>query len=367
MNELHGRRGARVSLEVSIQLPLARFTLEVDARLTGASVAVMGRSGSGKTSLLEVLAGLRRGARGRVVVGGRVLLDSAAGVEVPPEQRRLGYVPQDALLFPHLTAEQNVRFGVRKGPSSRADEAVALLELGPLLRRYPATLSGGEKQRVALARALATDPALLLLDEPLAALDVALKERVLPYLLRVRDEARVPMLYVTHQLGEARALAREALLLDEGRVHAVGPASEVLGATVRGLLAMEGEGEENILEGVLERLEGGGLRLRVAEGLSLWVPDAPELSAGARAAYAVPAEDILLSMGPLSGVSARNVLAGTVVKVEPGAAGEDAALVDVAGVGWVVRLTHAAVRELGVAPGVRVYLAVKTAACRRLR
>ena len=195
-----------MSLDLDIRLPLARFTLEVTARLEGASVAVMGRSGSGKTSLLEALAGLRRGARGRVVVGGRVLLDSASREDVPPERRRMGYVPQDALLFPHLTAAQNVRFGARPGRASRVDEAVELLELAPLLHRYPATLSGGEKQRVALARALATDPALLLLDEPLAALDVALKERVLPYLLRVRDEARVPMVYVTHQLVDRKSV-----------------------------------------------------------------------------------------------------------------------------------------------------------------
>ncbi|WP_141331052.1 molybdenum ABC transporter ATP-binding protein [Myxococcus sp. AB025B] len=356
-----------MSLELSVRLPLARFVLEVDARLEGASVAVLGRSGSGKTSLLEVLAGLRSGARGRVVVGGRVLLDSDARVEVPPEARRMGYVPQDALLFPHLTAEQNVRYGARKGRSSRFDEAVGLLELGPLLHRYPATLSGGEKQRVALARALATDPALLLLDEPLAALDVTLKERVLPYLLRVRDEARVPMLYVTHQLGEARVLAKEAVLLDEGRVRAAGPASQVLGASARGLLASEAEGEENILEGVLERPEEGGTRLRVTQGLGLWVPDAPELAVGARAAYAVPASDILLSMGVLTGVSARNVLAGMVVGVESAGAGEAAATVDVEGVRWVVRLTEDSVRELGVSTGARVYLAVKTAACRRLR
>ncbi|WP_408888995.1 molybdenum ABC transporter ATP-binding protein [Myxococcus faecalis] len=356
-----------MSLELSVRLPLARFVLEVDARLEAASVAVLGRSGSGKTSLLEVLAGLRSGARGRVVVGGRVLLDSDARVEVPPDARRMGYVPQDALLFPHLTAEQNVRYGARKGRPSRFDEAVGLLELGPLLHRYPATLSGGEKQRVALARALATDPALLLLDEPLAALDVTLKERVLPYLLRVRDEARVPMLYVTHQLGEARVLAKEAVLLDEGRVRAAGPASQVLGASARGLLASEAEGEENILEGVLERPDEGGTRLRVTQGLGLWVPDAPELAVGARAAYAVPASDILLSMGVLSGVSARNVLAGTVVGVESAGAGEAAATVDVEGVRWVVRLTEASVRELGVSTGARVYLAVKTAACRRLR
>jgi molybdate transport system ATP-binding protein len=352
-------------MELVLRLPLARFVLDVEARFTSASVAVMGRSGSGKTSLLESLAGLRRGARGRLVVGGRVLLDSAAGVDAPPEARRMGYVPQDALLFPHLTAEQNIRYGVRAGRSSRVEEAVALLELGPLLSRYPATLSGGERQRVALARALATDPALLLLDEPLAALDVALKERVLPYLLRVRDEARVPMLYVTHQLGEARVLAQEALLLEAGRVRAVGPADTVLGAAARGTLGLEGE--ENILEGVLERPGGGGLRLRVGEGLALWVPDAPELTSGRRAAYAVLAEDILLSMAPLSGVSARNVLAGEVTRAEEAGVGDCVLTVVVAGVPVMVRLTVAAVRELDVRVGSRVFLAVKTTACRRLR
>jgi len=352
-------------IELSLRLPLARFPLEVEARFTSAAVAVMGRSGSGKTSLLESLAGLRREARGRLVVSGRVLVDSAAGVDVPPEARRMGYVPQDSLLFPHLTARENVRFGVRKSRPSRVDEAVALLELEPLLHRYPATLSGGERQRVALARALATDPALLLLDEPLAALDVALKERVLPYLLRIRDEAHVPMLYVTHQLGEARVLAQEALLLEQGRVRAVGPADVVLGGTTRGVLGTEEE--ENILEGVLERPAQGGLRLRVAEGLSLWVPDSADLAVGARAAYAVLAEDILLSMGPLTGVSARNVLEGTVKRIEEAGVGDRILLVEVAGVPFSVRVTEGAVRELRVEQGARVFLAVKTSACRRLR
>ncbi|MBN1205975.1 MAG: molybdenum ABC transporter ATP-binding protein [Myxococcaceae bacterium] len=351
-------------MELSLTLPLARFPLQVEARFTSASVAVMGRSGSGKTSLLEALAGLRRGARGRLVVGERVLLDSEAGINASPEARHMGYVPQDSLLFPHLSARENVRFGVRKGRPSRVDEAVALLELEPLLHRYPATLSGGERQRVALARALATAPALLLLDEPLAALDVALKERVLPYLLRVRDEAHVPMLYVTHQLGEARVLAQEALLLEEGRVRAVGPADTVLGAAARGMLGLEGE--ENILEGVLERPSEGGVRLRVAEGLSLWVPEGPELVAGARVAYAVLAEDVLLSVAPLTGISARNVLRGTVRRVEEAGVGDRVLTVDV-GVPLAVRVTGAAVRELGVALGHTVFLAVKTSACRRLR
>jgi len=172
---------------------------------------------------------------------------------------------------------------------------------------------------------------------------------------------------VTHQLGEARVLAREALLLEQGRVCAAGLAAEVLGAAARGLLAAEGEGEENILEGTLERPDGGGLRLRVRDGLALWVPEAPELAVGTRAAYAVPAADILLAVQPLTGVSARNVMMGTVLDVEPRQEGEDVATVEVAGVRWVVWLTSASVRELGVVPGAAVSLAVKTSACRRLR
>src|SRR5438128_8862489 len=162
----------------------------------------MGPSGAGKTSLLQAIAGLRR-ARGRIACGDAVFLDTERGVRVRPEHRRVGYVPQDAGLFPHLTALGNVRFGAR-GATDRVRAAIETLELTPLLARHPATLSGGEKQRVALARSLASDPRLLLLDEPLAALDVGLRERIVPYLLRIHDEWRVAVLYVPHSAGAGR-------------------------------------------------------------------------------------------------------------------------------------------------------------------
>src|SRR5258708_23329879 len=181
----------------------------------------MGPSGAGRTSLVEALAGLRRKARGRILADGQVLLDTERGTYCPPEARRIGYVPQDAGLFPHLTALGNVRFGAR-GEPGLVEGAVDTLEIGGLKDRYPASLSGGEKQRVALARALATRPRLLLLDEPLAALDVGLRERILPYLLRIRDEWRVACLYVTHNVGEALALAGQLLLLREGQVGGQG-------------------------------------------------------------------------------------------------------------------------------------------------
>lgn len=209
-------RGAG-GIEVAITVPLAGGTLAVEAMLPRGATAVMGPSGAGKTSLLEAIAGLRPGTRGRIVVAGETLLDDARGVRGPPERRRVGYVPQDARLFPHLSVAENIGFGAR-AERARIAMMVERLELTPLLGRRPATLSGGKRQRVALARALAADPRLLLLGEPLAGLDAALRDRVLPYLLRLRAEWDVPLLYVTHQLGEALVLAEHALVLRAGRV-----------------------------------------------------------------------------------------------------------------------------------------------------
>ncbi len=341
-------------IELDFRAPLASFTLEVRVTLESTSVAVLGPSGAGKTSLLEVLAGLRP-ARGKVVVDGQPLLDDGAGVRLAPEARRIGYVPQDALLFPHLTVRRNIEFGMRADARAVVD-AIGLLELSPLQDRRPETLSGGERQRVALARALATSPRLLLLDEPLAALDVELKERILPYLVRVRDEARVPFLYVTHQVGEAEAVATEALVLDAGRVRAHGPAREVLPGA-----AEPGTSYENVLVG---NLRGG--RLVLPGGGTLVVPPAPGLPEGARVAYSVPAEDVLVSAHPLDGVSARNVIEARVAAV--GEVGAEAQVrAEAGGFEWHAKLTTAASRELRLAPGAQVWLAVKTHSLRRLR
>ena len=328
----------------------------------------MGPSGAGKTSLLEAIAGLRR-ATGRIAVPGETLLDSAAGVDLPAEKRRIGYVPQDSLLFPHLTVEDNVRFGLAKnGPTAARlfDEVVGILEIGDLLPRYPATLSGGERQRVALARALATRPRLLLLDEPLAALDVALRGRILPYLLRVRDEMRIPFLYVTHNAGEALLLARAVLLLREGRVLASGPVGDVLAAH-RVETVDPSASFDNIFDGVLERApEGDGVgRLATPRGTVLLVPVDPSFPLG-RAVFSVAPEDVLLSVRPLEGISARNVFEGIVAGVDRFPS--DAIVHVTAGdLAWRAHLTAGSVKDLGLAPGRRVWIAVKTQAFRRLR
>jgi molybdate transport system ATP-binding protein len=218
-------------IEIDVTLPLTPFTLSVRCTLREQVTAITGRSGSGKTSLLESIAGLRPRASGRVVIGGD---DLSA---LPPERRRVGYVPQDLALFPHLTVEGNLLFGrppaesrrhidLRGAASQAASPDVAaiidLLELSPLLPRHPATLSGGERQRVALGRALMMSPRILLLDEPLGAIDPPHRERILEFLRRVRDLG-VPMIYVTHQVAEAAALASWCIVLEQGGVVAEGP------------------------------------------------------------------------------------------------------------------------------------------------
>ena len=212
-----------MNLEIAhLQLPLTAFALEMNARLGARITGVFGASGSGKTSLLEVIAGLRRPAAGRIILDGTVLSDAASGAFLAAEQRRIGYVPQDDALFPHLNVRQNLcysHFADKEGyrPEITYEHVVAVLDIADLTERRVASLSGGERQRVAIGRAVLASPRLLLLDEPLAGLDAELKERVIPYLLTIRDEFGIPMLYVSHNADEIVALCDDVLLLERGR------------------------------------------------------------------------------------------------------------------------------------------------------
>ena len=210
-----------------IMLPLADFVLEVDVAITTQVTAICGPSGAGKTSLLDLIAGLRRPKSAFIQLNDHVLTDTANNFYVPARHRQIGYVPQDLALFPHLSVRQNLLYshkvakGTAEGQLFSYKHVTEVLEIQSLAERGVNNLSGGEKQRVALARALLTSPRLLLLDEPLANLDRALKARIIPYLTRVREEFRVPMLYVTHDFDEVRALCEHALLLERGQVKSM--------------------------------------------------------------------------------------------------------------------------------------------------
>jgi molybdate transport system ATP-binding protein len=223
---------ANVSVELhGLRLPLAPFTLEATACLAGRVTGLFGASGSGKTSLLEIIAGLRRPAAGRVSLDGTVLTDLAANVFLRPEHRAVGYVPQEGALFPHLSVRRNLLYGRKTAavgnPGLTLDHVAEILEITQLLPRRIASLSGGEKQRVALGRALLASPRLLLLDEPLSGLDQPLRERLLPYLARVRDEFAIPMIYVTHSPDEIMSLCDEVVVMARGRIERQGPPSEL--------------------------------------------------------------------------------------------------------------------------------------------
>ena len=194
------------------------FTLEMREQLAGGITALFGPSGSGKTTTLDAIAGLREPASGRIALDERVVFDAAARVNLPPHLRHVGYVPQDPALFPHMNVRRNVLYGRRPGQKLELDVVARMLEVGDLIERRVADLSGGERQRVALARALMSAPDVLLLDEPLAAVDVERRRRILPYLLRVRDDLGVPVIYVSHDRAEVDQLADRVIVLDEGRV-----------------------------------------------------------------------------------------------------------------------------------------------------
>ena len=208
----------------NILLPLTDFAVEVDVELERQVTGIFGPSGAGKTSLLDLIAGLRLPKSARIQLDDRVLTDTASGIAVPARLREIGYVPQDLALFPHMSVRQNLVYGQKSNGDSSPlfsfDHITDLLEIKSLVNRGVTDLSGGEKQRVALARALLASPRLLLLDEPLANLDAALKDKIIPYLRRIRDEFRLPMLHVTHDREEAQALCEEILVMNRGKINA---------------------------------------------------------------------------------------------------------------------------------------------------
>lgn len=325
--------------------------------------ALFGPSGSGKTTALAAIAGLLRPEAGRICVGNppQVVFDAAQHIWWPPERRGIGYVFQEHRLFPHLTVARNLRFGESRNPNANRDfdRVVSVLELEPLLTRYPRQLSGGESQRVALGRALLSAPRLLLLDEPLSAIDASLKQRILFYLDRILSEYQIPVLLVSHSQAEVRRLAEWVVVLQGGERIAAGTPDEVFGQPL--LLSMPAEaGPVNLLKldtAPPASAEPSTASIGYLHGQPLNLPPEAERSARARYLQCSP-RDVVISLREVTGVSARNHLRGIVRQLTLTAEGVFVA-VDVGQIIWA-ELTPAAVQELQLRPELPVLCLIKT-------
>ena len=326
---------------------------------------MFGKSGAGKTTLVNVIAGLVRPDEGRVLVNGRVLLDTARRVWVPAQRRRVGYVFQEGRLFPHLTVRQNLLYGrfftAAEDRYAVLDQVISLLDIAPLLERRPTALSGGEKQRVAIGRALLASPRILLLDEPLASLDAGRKSEILFYVERLRDELRIPMVYVTHEIEEIVRLAERMVLMSDGRSVACGPVPEIMARL--DLRPMTGRFEGGaVLDTVVAAHDlDYGITTLTFPGGELQCTGVDALP-GERVRVRVRARDVSISLERPAGISVRNVLAGRIAEIGAQRGPEVDVRIEVGQVSLLARLTRRSAEDLGLVPGRPAYALVKSVA-----
>jgi molybdate transport system ATP-binding protein len=355
-------------LQVSVVRKRPGFSLEATfAAPTPGVIALFGRSGSGKTTLVNIISGLAAPDAGDIRLGDDVLIDTHAAIAVPVEHRRIGYVFQDSRLFPHLTVTGNLRYGEKRARAAPRvigfDEVVTLLGLAQLLQRRPRELSGGERQRVALGRALLSQPRLLLLDEPLASIDVARREEVLPYLEALRDRLAIPMVYVSHQFDEVLRLATHVVLLEAGKVLAQGPVNEVsLKPELQSIVGPDLVGA--VLEGVVTRLDPDNGTADVTVGRGTLQVSLRDVAVGSRVRLQLLARDVILATHPVHGLSVRNALASTVTAISNDDYGAVLVRLDVGGEIVLARITHNALQALKLRPGDAVWTLVKAVSTR---
>ncbi|MES2711660.1 MAG: molybdenum ABC transporter ATP-binding protein [Pseudomonadota bacterium] len=355
-----------MTLEVSLAHRYAPdgFALDIAFTAPGDGVtALFGPSGSGKSSVLAAIAGLLRPDRGRVALGGIAMLDTERRVMLPPEARRCGVVFQDARLFPHMSVATNLRYGLRRAPAGETgpgfDEVVALLGLAPLLARRPSRLSGGERQRVALGRALLARPRMLLMDEPLASLDAARRGEVLPFIARLRDAARIPILYVTHTLDEVDALADRMVLIEAGRVRAADTVEAIAARTDLPLAARRDAGAVLPCHVAAHDAARGLTRLDFAGG-TLLVPMRGE-AVGSVMRLRLRARDVAVALTRPEDISIQNILPATLAAIsETGAPHEVFLRLAVGPSTLLARVTRDSVARLGLTPRMALWALVKS-------
>ena len=352
-------------LAVAARMSRGAFTLDAAfSAETRDVVALFGASGAGKTTLVDAIAGLARPDSGRIALGERVLFDSTARIDLRPERRRIGYVFQDGRLFPHMTVRRNLLYGLRFAPRERRyvtlDRIVALLGLEALLRRRPGTLAGGERQRVALGRALMAQPELLLMDEPLAALDLPRKAQVIDYIERLRDEIGVPIVFVSHAVDEVARLAGTIVVLAGGRVAAAGPAGAIMARLdLDPLAGIEEAGA--LLDATVDGHDAAyGLTTLAVPGGVLRVPRL-DLAPGRALRVRIRARDVALATVEPRDTSVLNVFRGRVVEIGPRRGASVDVAVDI-GARLTARITARSADALGLAPGAEVHALIKSVA-----
>lgn len=344
-----------IFLDFEFNLRQGDFELDVAGQFSDGITAVFGPSGAGKSTLLACLAGMTTPDSGHIRMGGETLFASDDGVWRSPQSMRSVVVFQDGMLFPHMTVRDNVEYGYRLTPPEQRvidpGELCEFLGIDGMLDRYPSTLSGGETQRVALARGVATSPRLLLLDEPVASLDIRLRNEVVTYLKRVHERYGIPMIYVSHSLTDVMALAPKALVLERGQVKSFGPVVDLV-AEMASLTRVDRDDIDNLFIGTVN--ESGAINIGDVE----LAARSDGYDVGDRVTVSISASDIVLALEHPRSISARNILPGTVKRVE---IGDYAAFAFVdAGAEFVVELTSDAVDALDVRTGSEVYVIFKT-------
>ena len=353
------------AMEFNVQLQRNGFALNVNTRLPAQGVTVLfGPSGSGKTTCLRVLAGLEPRATGSVCVAGEMWQDTASGVFRPVHQRALGYVFQEASLLPHLSVQGNLQFGFNRTPPAQRrvgwDQALALLGIGHLLARKPHELSGGERQRVAIARALATSPQILLMDEPLAALDAQRKAEILPWLEQLHEQLDIPVVYVTHSLDELARLADHVVLLDAGQVRDSGPVMDLM--TRLDLPLAHGDGAAALIEALIcDHTPDALMCMLEFAGGTLVLPQtrATPLPTGTKVRVRIQARDVSVSLQKPELTSVLNILPATVVDMVDDGPGQVLLSLQLGTTRLLSRISQLSARRLNLSAGVQLYAQIK--------